>query len=117
MHRTGWGALLLLAWWPAVWADDPKDKPKSDAPAEPAAAYKALLQQSQKAQQDILKLFREAKTDEERDKHAQLDQATDRIRERFGSAALHRGSGLLYDAEHKPLPRPAGGPPPDSSAS
>jgi len=54
--------------------------------------------------------------DEERDKHAHLDQATDRIRARFGSAALHRGSGLLHDAEHKPMPRPAGGPRPETSS-
>lgn len=57
---------------------------------------------TQKIQQSLF-------ADEERDKHAHLDQATDRIRERFGSAALHRGSGLLHDAEHKPIPRPASG--------
>jgi DNA polymerase-4 len=62
----------------------------------------------QKVQQSLF-------ADEERDKHANLDQATDLIRERFGSAALHRGSGLLYDAEHKPVPRPASGPPPRES--
>jgi DNA polymerase-4 len=57
----------------------------------------------QKVQQSLF-------ADEERDKQSQLDQATDRIRERFGSAALHRASGLLYEAEHKPMPRPAEGP-------
>ncbi len=44
--------------------------------------------------------------DEEREKQSQLDRAADEIRERFGSAALHRGSGLLHGAEHKPVPRP-----------
>ncbi len=44
--------------------------------------------------------------DEEREKESQLDRAADEIRERFGSAALHRGSGLLHGAEHKPAPRP-----------
>jgi DNA polymerase-4 len=44
--------------------------------------------------------------DEEREKASQLDRAADEIRERFGSAALHRGSGLLHGAEHKPAPRP-----------
>jgi acetylornithine/succinyldiaminopimelate/putrescine aminotransferase len=44
--------------------------------------------------------------DEVRDKEAQLDRAADEIRERFGSAALYRGSGLLHGAEHKPAPRP-----------
>jgi DNA polymerase-4 len=43
---------------------------------------------------------------EERQKLTQLDQATDSIRQRFGSSALHRGSGLLHDAEHHPAPRP-----------
>jgi DNA polymerase-4 len=44
--------------------------------------------------------------DEEREKQSQLDQAADLIRERFGSAALHRGSGLMHQAEHTPMPRP-----------
>jgi DNA polymerase-4 len=51
--------------------------------------------------------------DEQRAKHAHLDEATDCIRERFGIGALHRGSGLLYDARHKPMPRPTLGQPPD----
>jgi len=44
--------------------------------------------------------------DDEREKQSQLDRATDQIREKFGSAALHRGSGLLHEARHKPMPRP-----------
>lgn len=44
--------------------------------------------------------------DDEHEKHSQLDQATDQIRARFGSAALHRASGLLHGAEHQPAPRP-----------
>jgi DNA polymerase-4 len=44
--------------------------------------------------------------DEEREKQTQLDLAADRIRERFGSAALHRASGLHHEAQHTPLPRP-----------
>jgi hypothetical protein len=30
----------------------------------------------------------------------------DQIKERFGTDALHRGSGLLHGAEHRPVPRP-----------
>lgn len=44
--------------------------------------------------------------DEERQKQVQLDQAADLIKSRFGSSALHRGSGLLHNAQHTPLPRP-----------
>jgi DNA polymerase-4 len=44
--------------------------------------------------------------DADRLKQTQLDETADRIRERFGSAALNRGSGILYDAEHTPVPRP-----------
>lgn len=44
--------------------------------------------------------------DDEREKQSQLDRAADQIREKFGSAALHRGSGLLHEARHKPMPRP-----------
>ena len=43
--------------------------------------------------------------DEEREKLSQLDQVADQIREKFGSSALHRASGLHYDAEHTPMPR------------
>ncbi|MBW3543304.1 MAG: DNA polymerase IV [Planctomycetes bacterium] len=35
-----------------------------------------------------------------------LDDATDRIRDRFGAAALLRGSNLRFGARHAPLPRP-----------
>lgn len=44
--------------------------------------------------------------DEERQKLTQLDEVADQIRDRFGSSALHRASGLLHDAEHIPVPRP-----------
>jgi len=37
--------------------------------------------------------------DEERQKLTQLDRVADQIRARFGGSALHRGSGLLHDAE------------------
>jgi len=40
------------------------------------------------------------------EKQRQLDQTSDQIRERFGAASLHRASGLLHNAEHKPMPRP-----------
>jgi DNA polymerase-4 len=48
---------------------------------------------------------------EERQKEAHLDQATDQIRQRFGSSALQRGSGLLHGAEHVAAPRPERGKP------
>lgn len=40
-----------------------------------------------------------------REKQAGLDEATDRIRERFGKTALRRGSHLEHDARHAPPPR------------
>jgi DNA polymerase-4 len=49
---------------------------------------------------------------EDREKQVLLDQAADQIRERFGATLLQRGSGLLHGAEHKPVPRPPGNPPP-----
>lgn len=42
--------------------------------------------------------------------HASVDQATDRIRDKFGTRSLIRGSGLLHNAEHTPEPRPDGDP-------
>jgi len=44
--------------------------------------------------------------DEGQFKQSQLDEAADQIRGRFGPKALHRASGMLYDAEHTPAPRP-----------
>ena len=40
--------------------------------------------------------------DEERQKQRQLDSVADRIKERFGGAALGRASGLVNDARRKP---------------
>lgn len=39
-------------------------------------------------------------------KNRQLDAAADQIREKYGAAALNRGSGLLHQARHRPTPRP-----------
>jgi DNA polymerase-4 len=47
-------------------------------------------------------LFDEA----EHERQGRLDGAADRIKERFGTNALHRASGLLHGAEHSPPPRP-----------
>jgi DNA polymerase-4 len=44
--------------------------------------------------------------DEDQGRHSRLDEAADKLRERFGADALRRGSGLLYGAKHKPTPRP-----------
>lgn len=50
--------------------------------------------------------------DAERQKLSQLDDVADRIRDKFGSGALNRASGLLHNAEHTPAPRPKRGPVP-----
>jgi len=47
-------------------------------------------------------LFDEA----ERERNARLDDASDRIREQFGHAAIRRGSTLQHRAHHRPDPRP-----------
>lgn len=44
--------------------------------------------------------------DEDRQKQSQLDHVADEIRERFGKSALKNASGLLYQADHRPQPRP-----------
>lgn len=44
--------------------------------------------------------------DEDHARQSRLDQAADTLRERFGTDALRRGSGLLHGARHKPMPRP-----------
>jgi DNA polymerase-4 len=44
--------------------------------------------------------------DKDHQKRTQLDQAADSIRQLFGASALNRGSGLLHQARHEPVPRP-----------
>ena len=44
--------------------------------------------------------------DDEQTAQMDLDKAADEIRARFGMESLHRASGMLHNAHHKPLPRP-----------
>jgi DNA polymerase IV len=44
--------------------------------------------------------------DEDRQKNSRLDSVADDIRQKFGTAALSPGSGLLHNAQHRPEPRP-----------
>jgi hypothetical protein len=44
--------------------------------------------------------------DEGQQKQRQLDAVADAVRQKFGSAALGRGSGLLHDAKNRSEPRP-----------
>jgi len=44
--------------------------------------------------------------DGEHERQSRLDGVADQIKERFGTDALHRASGLLHGAEHRPVPRP-----------
>jgi DNA polymerase-4 len=49
--------------------------------------------------------------DEDRQRHSRLDETADRLKERFGLNAIQRGSSLLHDAKHRPVPRPGGSAP------
>ncbi len=49
--------------------------------------------------------------DESRERDTRLDAVRDQIKERFGTGALNRASGLQHHAEHKPVPRPGDLPP------
>ncbi len=44
--------------------------------------------------------------DEEHERQSRLDRAADEVKQRFGSGALQRASGLLHGAKHRPQPRP-----------
>ncbi|HEV7224342.1 MAG TPA: DNA polymerase IV [Pirellulales bacterium] len=46
--------------------------------------------------------------DEDRERQSRLDETADRLKERFGASALQRGSSLLHEAKHRPVPRPGG---------
>ncbi len=49
--------------------------------------------------------------DEDLAAQTNLDQAADQIRDKFGSASIGRGSGLLHHAKHTPQPKPDNLPP------
>jgi hypothetical protein len=81
MRRFLTATLALALLGPALWAlDEPKekpktekptaDKPKPDKPATPEQTYQAIMKDYQTAQQEFFKAYREAKTDEERNKAA-----------------------------------------------
>jgi DNA polymerase IV len=44
--------------------------------------------------------------DEAHGRQSRLDEATDKLRQRFGTDAVRRGSVLLHGAKHRPMPRP-----------
>jgi DNA polymerase-4 len=43
---------------------------------------------------------------DQQDVQSNLDRATDQIRQRFGTDAVRRASGLLHQVRHQPMPRP-----------
>ena len=65
MHRIVGGIVLLLLAWPARADDKPKD---NDKPATPAEQYQALAKEYNDAQRAMSKAYREAKTNEDRQK-------------------------------------------------
>jgi hypothetical protein len=72
MRRTVFAMVPLLVFGPALWGvDDPQDKSKDDKKPTPAEQYKALTAEVQKAQQEIVKAYGQAKTEE--DKQTILD--------------------------------------------
>src|SRR5262249_15027169 len=96
MRRIVLGLVPWLALAPALWAldevKDPKDKPKAetpdkskdDKPATAAEQYKALIAEVQKERQAIVKTYREAKTDAEREKILeQYQKAPEKFAGRF----------------------------------
>jgi hypothetical protein len=74
MFRTAVGLLALVLFLPALGAQVEskvkKDEPKAkeDKPATPQEQYQAILKEFQTAQQQFFKEYRDAKTDEERQK-------------------------------------------------
>src|SRR5205823_4886994 len=63
------GVLAFLVCALGLWAQDPpKDKPPPAKAATAAEQYQALLKEFQKAEQEFGKAFRDAKTEEERQK-------------------------------------------------
>lgn len=45
--------------------------------------------------------------DESHERQSRLDEAADKLRQRFGTDAVRRGSVLLHGAKHRPMPRPS----------
>src|SRR5438128_7621314 len=65
MRRAVLGFLGLLALAPLIWAEQPKEE-KPNTPT-PEAEYQALVKEFNDAEQEFYKLYRAAKTEQERD--------------------------------------------------
>jgi len=69
MRRIIAGVVVLALAWPALADDDkPKDKPKEPDKKTPAEQYQALVKEFTDARQVFIKEYREAKTQEDRQK-------------------------------------------------
>jgi hypothetical protein len=78
MRRIPGGALVLVLAWPALRAEDKKDKP-----ATPGAQYQALLKEYQDAQKEFWKAYEQAKTDKERQKLDERYPRPEKLAPRF----------------------------------
>jgi hypothetical protein len=101
MRRALLCLVSLLVFAPALWAlDEPPDKPKPDKPQTPAEQYKALVEEINKARQAYSDAYRQAKTDEERqkvftDKYPQPEKFAPRFLE---LAEKHASDAAAVDA-------------------
>jgi len=84
MRRAWLGFLPIVLWTSACWSfDEPPAKPKSEAAKSPAEQVIALQQEFQEASAAFAKLYRDAKTDAEREKVLEKQPATDQFAARF----------------------------------
>jgi hypothetical protein len=69
MRYTVMGVLALLVLVPGAWTrDDAKDKPTPGKKPTPAEEFRSLVKDFENKQQEIMKAYQAAKTDEERNK-------------------------------------------------
>jgi hypothetical protein len=118
MRRLFYGVVpLLLLWAGAGAADDPKDQPKSDQAAGPAQQFQALMGEVQKAQQEIIKGYRAAKTEEGRQKAIeQMRKLPERFADRFLEfAQKHPTDAKAFDALTFVVANGKGGPETDKA--
>jgi hypothetical protein len=87
MRRVTIGAVALLLFTAVLRSDDPKDKPDT-----PAQKYQALLKEYNDAYQVFIKAYREAKTDEERNKAQELYPKPDKFASKFLDFAKENAS-------------------------
>jgi hypothetical protein len=102
MRQLVMGAALLLATWPAVGAQENKDKPKANEPSPAAEQLRALTAKFNTAQRELYKVLDDVKTQEEAEKiieETKLNEKADKLTAEFAKRIFAVAENNASDAD------------------